>query len=208
MPANEHDNRYKKLFSNPILFRELVESFVDREFVKDLDFSTLRDARKSFVSERFQSKESDIIYQINYRGKEAYIFLLIEFQSTVDKYMALRILRYILEFYDDIITNDKNDSDKLPPVFPILLYNGDFKWTAPTQIRGLIECGGIDHAYLPDFEYFKICENEFRHEDLLKIKNAVSAIFYLENSDPIELAENFGKIVDLISTEKIGRAHV
>jgi hypothetical protein len=47
-------------------------------------------------------------------------YLLIEFQSTVDKYMSLRVLRYIGEFYESILQHLKGK--KLPPVFPLMLY--------------------------------------------------------------------------------------
>ena len=64
-----------------------------------LDFSTLQRLDKSFITDDFKEKESDLIYKISFNGQELYIYLLIEFQSTVDKFMAIRMLRYICEFY-------------------------------------------------------------------------------------------------------------
>ena len=94
--ANEHDLRYKKFFSNPKLVEELLTSFVKEDFIPKIDFSTLEQVNKSFVTGNYRSKESDIIYKVRFNdSSEAYIYLLLEFQSTVDKYMALRILRYI-----------------------------------------------------------------------------------------------------------------
>lgn len=61
------------------------------------------------------------------KGTPVYIFLLMEFQSTVDRFMALRFLRYICEFYQSL---DTGTLKRLPAVFPLLLYNGDGKWTA------------------------------------------------------------------------------
>ncbi len=39
--ANEHDRRYKRLFSNSKLIQQLLEYFVKEDFVKHLDFSSL-----------------------------------------------------------------------------------------------------------------------------------------------------------------------
>lgn len=39
MTANIHDSGYKKLFSNHTIFRQLVETFVHEDWVKELDFS-------------------------------------------------------------------------------------------------------------------------------------------------------------------------
>jgi predicted transposase/invertase (TIGR01784 family) len=199
--AGIHDTTYKKLFYNPTLVRELLESFVHEAFVKDLDFSTLQRLDKSFITEAYESKEADILYKITFKGKPVYIFLLIEFQSTVEWFMALRFLRYTCEFYEFLI--QKKSLKKLPAVFPILLYNGDRRWTAPVNIKELIEeC--IPLNYIPQFEYYKIIENEIPKEVLLQIQNVVSAIFYVENSSPVEVKAEMSKLVELLKKENTG----
>ena len=197
--ASDSDKRYKKIFSNPLVVEELLLYFVHEDFVKDLDFSTLERLDKSFVTEKFQEKESDIIYKVNFKGNEIYIYLLIEFQSTVDKFMSLRILRYILEFYDFLSQNDK--FTKLPAVFPILLYNGEDKWTARENIKDII-IGNIPEKYIPKFSYYKIIENEISKETLLKIHNFISAVFYVENSTPDEIRAEIQNIISLLEKEK------
>ena len=98
-----HDKGYKKLFSNKVIFRQLIETFVHEDWVKDLDFDNCETLDKSFISSHYKETESDIIYKINLRDKEAYIFILIEFQSSVDHFMALRILNYVTNFYMDYL---------------------------------------------------------------------------------------------------------
>jgi predicted transposase/invertase (TIGR01784 family) len=199
--AGIHDTTYKKLFYNPTLVRELLESFVHEAFVKDLDFSTLQRLDKSFITEAYESKEADILYKITFKGKPVYIFLLIEFQSTVEWFMSLRFLRYTCEFYEFLI--QKKSLKKLPAVFPILLYNGDRRWTAPVNIKELIEeC--IPLNYIPQFEYYKIIENEIPKDVLLQIQNVVSAIFYVENSSPVEVKAEMSKLVELLKKENTG----
>ena len=85
---------------------------------------------------------------------------MIEFQSVVDKFMAQRILRYILEFYDYLIRIKKVKT--LPGIFPVMLYNGNAKWSAPVQISELIDKNCIPTKYIPQFNYCKIAENEFK----------------------------------------------
>lgn len=197
MPS-EHDIRYKRLFSNPILVKELLQSFTEEKFIEELDFSTLERLDKSFITDEFKEKESDLIYRIKFQDKDLYIFLLFEFQSTVDRFMAVRMLRYICEFYEFLLQRRLN---RLPAVFPILLYNGDRRWTAKKNVKELIEAS-IPDRYIPDFEYYLILENEFSKETLLSIKNAVSAIFYVENSKPEDLHQEIQKILRLLETEK------
>jgi hypothetical protein len=53
--ATRHDVRYKRFFSNPILLRQLLQSFVPEDFVHDLDFSTLQRVDKSSVTEEYRT---------------------------------------------------------------------------------------------------------------------------------------------------------
>lgn len=194
----KHDQWYKKLFSNPVFVQELFTTFVKEDFVKELDFSRLSRVDKTFICDQFKERESDIIYQIQYRRKKAYIYLLVEFQSTVDRFMALRVLSYVTQFYMMLI--EGNRPRKLPPVFPLVLYNGDAKWNAPVSMDDLLE-KSLPRCYTPQFCYYKVAENEFSKKDLIDIKNAVSALFFVENSTVEEVRRSTSIILDLLRNE-------
>ena len=87
-----HDSGYKKLFSNRTIFRQLLETFVHEPWVAELDFSQAETLDKSFVADHYKATESDLIYKVKLRGRTVYIYLLLEFQSTVDRFMAIRNL--------------------------------------------------------------------------------------------------------------------
>ena len=57
---NIHDSGYKKLFSNRTIFRQLLETFVNQEWVHSLDFDTCEPLDKSFISEHYKETESDL----------------------------------------------------------------------------------------------------------------------------------------------------
>ena len=181
-----HDSGYKKLFSNKVIFRQLIETFVPEDWVKDLDFDSCERLDKSFLSAHYKKTKSDIIYKLRLKDKDVYILILIEFQSTVDRFMSLRILNYITNFYMDYVESNKNVK-QLPPVFPILLYNGDSRWAAPLNLSELIENNELLGRYSLQFEYFKIAENEYSKGELLKIRNIVSTLFLAESYYDIEL---------------------
>ncbi len=157
---NIHDSGYKKLFSNRTIFRQLLETFVNQEWVHSLNFDkcelclvrsclviyllhslnfdNCEPLDKSFISEHYKETESDLIYKIQFHDREVYIYILVEFQSTVEPFMALRVLNYITNFYMDFLVNNSGVK-KLPAVFPIVLYNGSAPWTAPVNLSALIE---------------------------------------------------------------------
>lgn len=180
--------------------QKLLESFVHESFIKDLDFSTLKRVDKSFINADFTEKESDLIFTIQFKDKTIYIFLLLEFQSTVDKLMPIRFLRYIMELYESF-RNIPNEG-MFPAVFPLLLYSGDAKWTAKEEINSLIE-KSIPEEYIPKFRYYPIFENQIPKKSLTKIKNAVSAIFYIENSSPRELENEIDILMNIIKGENL-----
>jgi predicted transposase/invertase (TIGR01784 family) len=138
--------------------RQLLTCFVNEKWVNRIEYTTLERIDKSFVSDEFIERESDLIYKAKFEGKDLYIFILIEFQSTVDRFMSLRMLHYITELYEYLVKNHKIKT--LPAVFPVMLYNGEKKWTAPEELSNLIE-NSIPGRYIPHFMYYKIAENEF-----------------------------------------------
>lgn len=115
------------------------------------------------------------MFEIKVNGQAAYIYLFIEFQSTVDRFMALRMARYQFEFYQEMQTLSKCSS--LSPSFSILLYNGNPKWTAPERFSELLLDTLIPKEYLPEFKYYKIAINEIPKRELIKLRNAVAAVF-------------------------------
>ena len=126
--------------------------FIGEDWIKDLDFDSCDTVDKFFISEHYKETESDIIYKLRLKDKEIYIFILIEFQSTVERFTALRMLNYITNFYMDYLESNKK-AKKLPAIFPILLYKGEETWTAPTNISDLIEAGDRLGSFALNFEY-------------------------------------------------------
>ena len=196
---NIHDSGYKKLFSNRTIFRQLLETFVNQEWVHSLDFDTCEPLDKSFISEHYKETESDLIYKIQFQDREVYIYILIEFQSTVDPFMALRVLNYITNFYMDFLVNNSGVK-KLPAVFPIVLYNGSALWTAPVNLSTLIEQTPPLGRFALDFQYFLIAENQYSQEALLKIRNIVSTLFLAESHYDLDVLEV--ELLNLFSTER------
>ena len=196
---NIHDSGYKKLFSNRTIFRQLLETFVNQEWVHSLNFDKCEPLDKSFISEHYKETESDLIYKVQFHDREVYIYILIEFQSTVDPFMALRVLNYITNFYMDFLVNNSG-VNKLPAVFPIVLYNGSAPWTAPVNLSALIEQTPPLGKFALDFQYFLIAENEYSQEALLKIRNIVSTLFLAESHYDLDMLEV--ELLNLFSTER------
>ena len=59
---------------------------------------------------------------------------MLEFQSAVDYRMALRIRNYVDNFHMERWRGEVFGVEaRLSPVLPIVLYNGDSRWSAPAR---------------------------------------------------------------------------
>jgi len=192
MTVNIHDSGYKRLFSNRTIFRQLLETFIPEAWVKDLNFDQCETIDKSFISDHYKETESDLIYKIRLKGKVVYFYILLEFQSKVDRFMVIRVLNYLTNFYLDYVATQqaaKKRIRKLPAIFPIVLYNGKRKWTASQEIAELIETEPSLGAFSLHFQYLLINERGYSKDQLLKIRNIVSTLFLAEGHYDIKLLE-------------------
>lgn len=193
--ATDHDSSYKFLFSAPELVRDLIIGFVPDEWLHSLDYSTLEKVPGSYVTEDFRHRADDIVWRVKVGGEWVYLYLLIEFQSSVDKYMALRMMVYQGLLYQDLIKRGEVLADgRLPPILPIVLYNGSQRWTSPTDVFDLIPpTPGLVAQFKPKAKYLLIDENAYSDSELASIKNLVAAVFRIEHPATPE------KISDLLS---------
>ena len=181
----EHDKSYKKLFSHPQMIQDLLQGFVAEPWVEQVDFSTLETVKDSFVSDDWRERHDDIIWRVRWGKKWLYVYLLIEFQSTIDNFMAVRIMVYIGLLYQYLIETQKfKATDKLPPVLPLVIYNGSKRWEVAFELSELIETvpGGLE-KYRPQLRYLLIDEGAYGESQLTPLmKNLVAAIIRLENT--------------------------
>ena len=199
MTRQRYDEAYKYLFSSPRITCQLLQSFVDIPQVRDIRPEDLELVDKSFISPELKRREADLLYKVNKGGRNAYIYILMEFQSSPDKAMPVRMLNYITMFYDYLFKNGK--IEKLPPVLPLLIYNGTRNWDVPFKLEELIE-PWLPGRYIPRFEYYPIIEKDYSDETLFEINNLVSAIMIMENSRNEEvLQENVNRVIKCLEKE-------
>ena len=195
----DHDSSYKYLFSAPEMVRDLIMGFVPDEWLHRLDYATLERVDGSYITEDFRGRADDIVWRIKVGGAWAYLYLLIEFQSTVDKYMALRMMVYQGLLYQDLIKQGKVLSDgRLPPVLPIVLYNGSQRWTAVRDVFDLIPpVPGLVEQFKPRAKYLLVDENDYPDSELTPLKNLVAAIFRFEHPVSSEKIEELIALLEV-----------
>lgn len=166
------------------MVRDLLQGFVREDWIEKLDFNSLEKVSGSYISDDLRDREDDIIWRAKWGKSWLYVYLLLEFQSTVDRFMAVRILTYVGLLYQDLIKSGQVRADQLlPPVFPLVLYNGEKRWNAATEIADLIQPmpGGLSR-YRPHMGYLVLDEGRYDERSLAPGHNLAAALFRLENS--------------------------
>ncbi|MGE4502429.1 MAG: Rpn family recombination-promoting nuclease/putative transposase [Thiomicrospira sp.] len=200
--AYYHDTGYKELFSYPELVQQLIEGFFPPEIAALMDFKTLQIHSGHYITPLFEEKIEDVVWSVNiqYDGQtqSVYLYMLMEFQSSDDKRMALRFMHYVAGFYSQLIKQEKiKPSDPLPPVFPIVLYNGNARWQAPTQMSDMIHSvPGFLQVYQPQLQYYLVDEGAYSEQELDARHSPISGVFYLENAkNHTEIMQAVEKVV-------------
>ncbi len=194
---NAQDHAYKLLFSHARMVEDLLRGFVPESWVRRLDFETLEKVGDGYVSDDLREREDDVVWRVRWGDRWLYVYLLLEFQSTVDRFMAVRVMVYLGLLYQDLIAGKRLTAEgRLPPVLPVVLYNGESRWTAAQEVSELIEVvpGGLER-YRPRLRYLVLDEGSYDDAELGALKNLVAAVFRLENS---RTAADIVEVVDAL----------
>jgi len=122
------------------MIEHLLRAFLSEPWIGRLDVSTLERRNASYVSEDRQNREGDTVWRVRLHGRERTpVYVLVEFQSRVDRYMAVRWLAYEGLFYQQLLKEaELGPGGQLPMVVLLVVYNGTPRWSAPRELAELI----------------------------------------------------------------------
>jgi predicted transposase/invertase (TIGR01784 family) len=131
-----HDSLFKRIMENDIAAHEFLNAYLPQEVKDIIDLNTIKVQKETYIEPNLTKRLSDIVYKLNTKdNEEAFIYVTCEHQSSVDQLMAFRIWRYTLLLAERHL----NDKDKIPLIFPLVIYAGTAKYTAPRNLWSLFE---------------------------------------------------------------------
>ncbi|MGE4687797.1 Rpn family recombination-promoting nuclease/putative transposase [Yersinia enterocolitica] len=116
-----HDALFKQFLTHPETARDFLEVHLPPALRQACDLSTLRLEPGSFIEEDLRAYYSDVLYSLKAGQGDGYIYALIEHQSSPDRHMGFRMMRYAIAAMQRHLDAG---NDKLPLVIPILFYHG------------------------------------------------------------------------------------
>ena len=116
-----HDAVFRQMLMHQAVAKDFLQLYLPAPFLAICELDSLQLVSGSFVEEDLRASYSDILYSLRTRHGAGYVYALIEHQSTPDKLMAFRLLRYALAAMQRHLDAGH---DTLPLVVPILFYHG------------------------------------------------------------------------------------
>jgi len=120
--------------------------------------------------------------------------------------MPIRLMHYVACFYDHLLkTRVTTPGSGLPPVFPIVLYNGSQRWTAEQDVYEMVqpEPPGFLRVYQPHLRYYLVDEGRYTDEELGLRQTPLSGVFGVENAGHSweALQQAVDRVVEIIKAD-------
>jgi predicted transposase YdaD len=183
---SDSDTLYHRLFSDPLMVEGLVCEFAPHEVTTVLNFRGLQRVNPKFHFSRSSARrrEADVIWRLRMRGdRGGYLYLLIEFQSKSDQWMAVRTGVYQGLLWQQVIDEQRLQSGaRVPPLLLLVLYNGERRWKVASETRDLIALSPDSSLWpwQPRSRYCLLDIGAFPKDELVRRSSLVALLFRLE----------------------------
>ena len=182
-PPPPSDPIYKRLYAFARMVEDLLRSLFGADL--DADYRTLEKLSAEYVGEALQQRRGDTAWRLRTRGTGdgwLHVLVMLEFQRTTDAAMAQRVLEYTALLYGELLRRGIARPGALPPVLPVVLYNGDTPWRPATEMRDLIAAPSpLLAPYQPSQRHFVLDQRRAQAEDF-KLHELTWTVAQLEQS--------------------------
>ena len=124
------------------------------------DLENLQLQQRSHIDDMRNESTVDILYKTTIAGHEAYLYLLLEHQSTPDELMAFRMLKYTCDIIAQYLKTTKKKT--IPLIYPMVIYHADRPYPYSTEIRDIVDAPRelVDSYFLKPFQLIDLGQIE------------------------------------------------
>lgn len=147
-----HDALFRAVFERVEAVRGECRAVLPASVLEQLHLGNVTMVPGHFVDAALRTTESDALFRIGTRTREAFVYVLLEHQSRSDATMPLRLLRYMTSIWERALAADA--TRPLSPIIPIVISNVPGGWKGPRSFHELFSDGaaGFD-PFLPRFDF-------------------------------------------------------
>lgn len=116
-----HDSFFRVGMSNLSVAKDVMKAHLDTDLVEKTDWNSVQLTNKSYIDKHLRHLHSDMVYSCRIKGKEAYIYMVIEQQTNPYPLFPLKILEYNVAILREHVDQGNK---KLPLIANLVLYSG------------------------------------------------------------------------------------
>ncbi|UCM85891.1 MAG: Rpn family recombination-promoting nuclease/putative transposase [Rickettsia endosymbiont of Culicoides impunctatus] len=205
----KHDEIFRKSMENPIVAKEFLATHLPKDVLALIDSTTVKLEKDSFIESDLSETISDVLFSVKFNDHDGYIFLLLEHQSTVDKMMAFRLFKYMINICDLYLTTNPK-AKSLPLIYPLIIYNGKKKYNASLNIWNLFSHPDLARGFwINDCQLINV--HDIPDEELKEKVWSGILLFFLKHIHERQLLKRWQEISHLLpklSEITIGYDHI
>ncbi|MCB1224730.1 MAG: Rpn family recombination-promoting nuclease/putative transposase, partial [Verrucomicrobiales bacterium] len=150
-----HDKLFVQGFSDPANAAGLLKTMFSEELATQIDWEGLELQNGSFIDSQFRKSQTDLLFATTLAGGSCRLHVIFEHQSSPDRLMALRLLRYQVRIWEAF--DKEHAGEPLPVILSVVLAQNGSRWEVPTRLKNLLKVPPeLEEAllpYIPDFAF-------------------------------------------------------
>ena len=87
-----------------------ISTEIDRKY-RSIALQMLKGEKEEFLDHVLRPGQIDVLYSVKFKKKDLYIWLLVEHQSTQDRFLPFRVLKYALRICEYHLNKDKTNKE-------------------------------------------------------------------------------------------------
>ena len=178
------------MMKRPEAAKDFFSLHLPEEIKAKIDLDSLQSQERVYT-DAFGKGEVDTLYSANIAGKESYILLLCEHQSTSQRLMPLRLVEYILRIFRHHLAKCGAKA-LLPTVYPLIFYTGTKKYRHSTDFWQLCEAPELMQKIM--MAPFRLVElMQVPDEDLQAHPKSGLTAYVMKHRKDADIVESLGR---------------
>ncbi len=149
VPDTPHDEFFKEIFGDLEHARDLLRGLLPTDLLEILDLDRLQREDASFLNANLAEDFADLVFSCPAQGGIAWVALLLEHKSWAPRHPHLQLLAYLLGIWE----KSEKQGHPLPPVIPLVLYNGQGLWKVRDFAQSFPDLPERLRPFLPEFRF-------------------------------------------------------
>ena len=162
-----HDLMVRAVLSDLTEAASFLQTHLPEAVSQALNWSTLTLLEGSFVDEDLRESEADLLYEVEHvsGATSLWVYVLLEHQSTPDRWMRLRLLKYCCRIWD-LSFRDYPDQRELRAIVPLVFYQGERSWSYSSEFAELFAESVRDWPGVPRFSHGLIDQSGMQPDEV------------------------------------------